>query len=941
MDKTNGLMQNDTESRLFTIIRNILTELEAERAKLAISNNADLERDLGLGSIERAELLRRVETEFQIHVPETALTDVLTVNDLLLLIYKIKPSIALPLQQSYVPHLTASMIDPSKADTLVEILQKYAQYEPERPHIYLQNEEGSEKIIRYGQLFEMANALAEGMAARGIKAGETVALMLPTSEEFFYAFFAILLLGAVPVPIYPPFRADQLEEYAKREALILRNAEVRLLITFQQAEALSHILRHFVPSLIAVATTTELLATRIHLPTYSYQADDPALIQYTSGSTGNPKGVLLTHNNLLTNIRAFGSTAGIKASDAVVTWLPLYHDMGLIGTWLGSFYYGIPVTIMSPLLFLQHPERWLWAIHYHRATLSAGPNFAYELCLRKIDPKQIAGLDLSSWRLAFNGAEAIYPKTLVEFAKKFAPYGFKSEAFFPVYGLAESTVALTFPPVGRTPKIDRISRNAFETERKATPAAENDKTALEFVVCGSPLPEHKIRIVDEHNRVLSEREIGNIQFRGPSTMQGYYRNPEATAAINHEGWWDTGDLGYIVDNELVITGRKKDIIIKAGRNLYPAEIEEAVGQIAGVRKGCVAAFGIGDRLTGTEKLIVVVEIHKLNADMQTKLSSEINEKIMILIGMPADQILLVPPHTVLKTSSGKLRRSATREAYLDGKLMRASKSKWQQIIKLWWLGNQRRLFYGIEKLCKIAYTSYVGICLFVTVLPLFLISLILPQRAVAHLLRSWSKLILLMAGCIVRVTGKENLKKVKTAVYASNHSSYVDTLVLLGILPAGVMFVAKKELLKVPVLGFFIKKLSHLVVDRLDISQSINDTLQIQQVLEQGRSVAIFPEGTFTYATGLRTFKLGGFKVAVEAGCPIIPVTLQGTRLILRSGSGLMRPHSIKIHVSPPIFPQQKTWEEVVRMRSLVRLEIAKYCGEPTLDLIQAGYEKN
>ena len=267
--------------------------------------------------------------------------------------------------------------------------------------------------------------------------------MQPTNPGFFYTFAGVLLANCIPVPIYPPLRPHQIEAYAKQEAKILRNAEVRMLVTFHEAEHLSKLLRAFIPSLKHVTTVNSLLKNDEKASFFGAKADDFALIQYTSGSTSAPKGVLLTHQNLLSNIRTFGEFGHMNHQDVLVSWVPLYHDLGLIGMWLSSLYHGIPLVVMSPLTFLTRPERWLWAIHYHRGTISGGPNFAYELCIRKIEPEQIEGLDLSSWRAAVNAAEAIQPKTMERFTEKFAPYGFKPEAYRPAYGLAESTVCLT------------------------------------------------------------------------------------------------------------------------------------------------------------------------------------------------------------------------------------------------------------------------------------------------------------------------------------------------------------------------------------------------------------------------------------------------------------------------------------------------------------------
>lgn len=613
------LHQNEIEQQLISITREFLLELEAERAVQAITLEASLERELGIGSLGKTELFQRIEKVFSIRLPENAMIKADSLVDLAKIIQQISPASSIPTDtQQFSPILETLSLNLTTATTLLDVIRIYAAKEPKRPHIYLQNELGKEQIIHYGELLEKALLVANGLWKRGIQPGETIAIMLPTHEEFFYTFCGILLAGAIPIPIYPPFRPDQIEEYTKREAKILKNAQARILVTFSQAKSLSQILRTFIPSLKEVVTLNNLQTPAADSsPSISVAFNDIALIQYTSGSTGDPKGVTLTHANIIANIRSIGKSVPVKPTDICVSWLPLYHDMGLM-TWLASLYFGLPVTILSPLAFLTRPERWLWAIHYHRGSLSGGPNFAYELCVKKIDPKDIEGLDLSSWRFAFNGAEAINPRTLERFSKKFSPYGFKIEAFAPVYGLAETTVGLTFPPTMRVPLIDKIQREFFEKENKAIPASQDTKHVIEYVGCGEPLIDHEIRIVNDAGNELPERMVGNIQFRGPSAMQGYYGNPAATAKTFHNGWWYTGDLGYCVGKELFITGRKKDLIIKAGRNLYPEEIEEIVSQIAGIRRGCIVAFGTTDPESGTEKLIVVAETYEITKEKNNR-----------------------------------------------------------------------------------------------------------------------------------------------------------------------------------------------------------------------------------------------------------------------------------------------------------------------------------
>ena len=265
---------------------------------------------------------------------------------------------------------------------------------------------------------------------------------------------------------------------------------------------------------------------------------------------------MLTHANLLANIRAMGRATEVTSEDVFVSWLPLYHDMGLIGAWLGSLYHGCRLVIIPPLSFLARPERWLWAIHTHRGTLSASPNFGYDLCCRRLSDEVLAGLDLGSWRLAFNGAEPVSPETIAAFARRFTSFGFKPEAATPVYGLAECSVGLTFPPLGRGPLIDRVRRADLGEEGIATPADE-DEAALQFVSCGRPLSGHQIRIVDEAGREIPDRRQGRLQFKGPSATSGYFRNPEKTQSLFQGDWLDTGDLAYSAQGEVYITGRVK------------------------------------------------------------------------------------------------------------------------------------------------------------------------------------------------------------------------------------------------------------------------------------------------------------------------------------------------------------------------------------------------
>ena len=540
-----------------------------------------LDRDLGFDSLGRMELLLRTERAFNIELPADALQSAETVGDLLRVARR--SAVARPTSPGGTtialrsPAIVPPRSDiahrgtPQDATILTDVLAWHVQAHPEQTHIVCL-EGDAEQRISYRQLAVASAAVAAGLQRAGVVPRQTVAIMLPTSPEYFSTYFGILIAGAIPVPIYPPARASQLEDHVVRHTRILDSAQVCMLVTVSEAMVVARLLQARVPGLRHV-TTPERLAQGGGTPTpVAVSGDSIAFIQYTSGSTGNPKGVALTHANLLANIRAMARAVEATPDDVFVSWLPLYHDMGLIGAWLGPLYVGFPLVSMSPLAFLSKPLRWLQAIHHWRGTLSAGPNFAYELCLKRIDDAALAGLDLSSWRLAFNGAEAVSPDTVRRFAERFAVCRLRPEAVTPVYGLAEACVGLLFPPLGRVARTDAIQRAPFEREQRAVPAEADDAGALRFVACGRPLPGHAIRIVDESGLEAGERVEGRLEFKGPSATRGYFRNPEQTAKLFHDDWLDSGDRAYVADGDVYITGRVKDIVIRGGRNLYPPEI---------------------------------------------------------------------------------------------------------------------------------------------------------------------------------------------------------------------------------------------------------------------------------------------------------------------------------------------------------------------------------
>ncbi len=531
------------EEQVVAVVRDLARELGGDRAANAVTPTASLERDIGLGSLERVELLMRLEAALQRELADSFLL-LETARDIARALPHAPPLRGAGPGVAAPTPAPAAALQTGDLPTLVEALRTRATAEPARVHVFLYGEAGAQRVT-YAELWDGAMRIGAALSARGVKRGETVAIMLPTGLDFLQSFMGVLAAGGIAVPLYPPARLDRIGEYLQRQAGILANAESGVLIAMPEATGVARLLRHEAPALHTVVTADALRTSADPISPSVGQGADPVLIQYTSGSTGDPKGVLLSNDNLLANIRAIAAGVEMVPTDAAVSWLPLYHDMGLIGTWLNVMVHGLPLTLMSPLTFLARPERWLWAIHQQRATLSPAPNFAYELCVRKIRDESLTGLDLSSWRLASNGSEPVSAATIDRFTRRFERYGFRREAMFPVYGLAECAVALSLPPVGRAPRIDSVEREPFALDGRALPATNDSIAPLHFVSVGRPLPEHEVRLIDDGGHDVAERVVGRLLFRGPSCMAGYYRNPAATARVmSPDGWIDSGDLAY-------------------------------------------------------------------------------------------------------------------------------------------------------------------------------------------------------------------------------------------------------------------------------------------------------------------------------------------------------------------------------------------------------------
>ena len=923
------------EGALLETISGLLRELRAGAAPPPVELDSNLERDLGLDSLERAELLLRLERMFGVRLPVRTLATAETSRDLLRAVLAGAAMAGAPAAAPAEVLATAGAVTiPHEAVTLVEVLAWHARAYPQRNHLTLliEDEAGPRaQPTTYGELYAEAGRVASSLAGRGLEAGQAVAIMLPTCREFFSTFFGILLAGGVPVPIYPPARRSQLEEHFRRQSGILANSLAVWLVTVPEARAAARLLRATTPSLEHIVSPAELDGTGRITPR-PVRERDIAFLQYTSGSTGSPKGVVLTHANVLANIRAMGRAVAVSPEDVFVSWLPLYHDMGLIGAWFGTLYYAIPLVVMPPTDFLARPESWLRAIQRYRGTISAGPNFAYEMCATRLDAERLEGLDLSSWRIAFNGSEPVNAQTVARFADRFAPYGFDPSAHTPVYGLAETAVGLAFPPLRRGPLVDRIDRVELAQTGRAVPAAADDRNALRLVACGRPIPGHQIRVVDPGGRELPERQEGRVEFRGPSATSGYFRNPEATRALFRGDWLDTGDLGYVAGGEIYLTGRAKDLIIRAGQHVHPAEAEAAIGNIPGIRKGCVTVFGVPDPASGTEKVVVIAETRETDPLKTEYLRRNINELVTALLGAPPDDVVLAPPHAVLKTSSGKLRRSACRDLYQRG-MKGAGPRAWRvQLLRLVWAGAKASARHSLARVGELLFAVYTWALLGLIGLLALVAVIILPRldwrRAV---LMTLARGFVVMSGVPVRVTGAEHFPVAGPITVVANHASYLDGIVLLTMLPARCLFVAKRELSKYFVTRLLLGGIGTRFVERFDIEGSVEAGEELSGLSARGESLVFFAEGTLRRDAGLQPFHMGAFLGAARSAMPVVPVTLRGTRSVLRGDQWLPRRGVIQIIVSPAVRPTGSDWSAAVYLRDEVRRAIFANCGEPDL----------
>jgi fatty-acyl-CoA synthase len=528
---------------------------------------------------------------------------------------------------------------------------------------------GVERFYSFQDLHAEARRRSWGIRRLGLEKGERVTLIIPESHDFVLTFLGAVLAGVVPVPLSPRVGFKASEGYLETVCHVTAAAGSAAILT--TAATRDHIAAALVrcPTLRWLVVMEELSAAAEgpEMPAVDIGPDDIAFLQFTSGSTNLPKGVVVQHRHLAANCAAFmyeGLDADPAAGDKGISWLPLFHDMGLIGFVMGPLFTGVPVVFLPTASFARSPRVWLETAHRHKATMTYAPNFGYALAAKRLKARDLEGLDLSRLRIAGCGAEPIQAKTLAAFAEKLAPTGFRGEFLLPSYGMAEATLAVTFGRLEEPVRTDAVDADALG-QGSAKPA--NGGSAADIVCCGRPFSGHEVRIVDDERQPLPDRRVGHIVVRGPSICAGYYGNAEATRETFRDGWLYTGDLGYLVGGELYVCGRIKDVIIIRGRNYYPQDIEWCVGQIEGARRDNVVAFGaLAD---DEERLVVVAEAPRSQVE---RLHQEIPQRVLEEIGLSVWKVELVGPGTLPKTSSGKPQRRKTRTLWLEGRLVRST-----------------------------------------------------------------------------------------------------------------------------------------------------------------------------------------------------------------------------------------------------------------------------
>jgi acyl-CoA synthetase (AMP-forming)/AMP-acid ligase II len=552
--------------------------------------------------------------------------------------------------------------DRAEVTTLLDMAHRQVEAHPDATAvIFIPSDGTTTRNVTTKQFFDGAARYADALRKLGIGRGDLVVLVMEHSEALLYAFWGAMMIGAIP-SIFP-FLSDKLDPqlYFERVKQLITHSGAKAVIASEAfVESLTALLAESGARVIGDRHLSGENVTPIFESGAS--ADDVAFLQHSSGTTGLQKGLALPHRSVLNQIASYSEAISLTPDDVIVSWLPLYHDMGLIAGFVLPITQGIPLVLMSPFQWVRDPKMLLHAIHAHKGTLCWLPNFAYNLMATRIRDNALTGVRLDTIRHFINCSEPMHADSHRLFMDKFRPYGLSETALATCYAMAENTFAVTqgIPP---RVSVDVISRAVLSDQHRAVTAAEGE-LSIEMLSCGKTIPNCTIQIVDADKRALPERSVGEVAVRSDSMLSGYYKRDDLTAQALFDGWYLTGDYGYVADGELYITGRKKDLIIVGGKNVYPQDLELIANEVPGVHPGRVVAFGVDDTRLGTENIVMVVEAETQDDDVRTEISREVRRRVAAETDVTLSNVLVVDLKWLHKTSSGKIARGANRDKYL-------------------------------------------------------------------------------------------------------------------------------------------------------------------------------------------------------------------------------------------------------------------------------------
>jgi acyl-CoA synthetase (AMP-forming)/AMP-acid ligase II len=558
------------------------------------------------------------------------------------------------------------MMEVPHFDSLFEPLLHWAGRRPDDTAIHFVHDDGREEVITAGQLHTRALVAGEALQKRGVSRGDIVIVVLRHSPELIDLFWGLIAIGAVP-SIFP-YLTEKIdpEIYTKQTRQLISNSGASLVITFPEFDSLTGgLLADTGCTVITVDEITGSACTGEIETDFSAGAE-MAQLQYSSGSTGLQKGVVHSHRALLDCVHATATVNDIRTTDVCVNWLPLFHDFGLIVGLLIPVTYGIPTVLMSPFYWIRKPSRLLEVMHRHRGTICFMPNFAFNHSVRSVRDGDLKGVDLSGVRRLINGSEPVRLDTLERFTERFAPCGLEPETVAVGYGATEASGGITMTPWNRRPKVDWVDLRKLQTTGRAVPVERSAPGASPIVSCGPPMMDIELDIVDPGGKVLEDRRVGEIVVRSPRVFSEYHLAPELTEQALIDGGFRSGDLGYLSDGELYICGRKKDLIITGGRNVYPEDLDEIANKVPGIYPGRSVAFGVLDERSGSEGIVMVCELRQDSTEEQKiEIERELRGRVVGELDLPiADLHLLDQRGWVVKTTNGKIARSANRAKYL-------------------------------------------------------------------------------------------------------------------------------------------------------------------------------------------------------------------------------------------------------------------------------------